>query len=104
MLSLASSERLYLLERGVVYSLVVFVQILNRGSLCGKSYVDDLVKILLCKGGNVEQWLEPQNISYCLHLIHYLLTLSFTLCLTLIHIVDNIRICLVLFVCVPHLY
>ena len=31
------------------------------GSLCGKSYVDDIVKILLYEGGNVEQWLEPRN-------------------------------------------
>ena len=51
---LASSERLYLVERGVVYSQVVFAQILSRGSLCGKSYVDVIVKILLCEGGDVE--------------------------------------------------
>ena len=38
-------------------------QILSGGSLRGKSYVDDIVKILLCEGGDVEQWLEPQNIS-----------------------------------------
>jgi len=34
------------------------------------------VKILLCKGWDVEQWLEPQNIIFCLRLIHYLSTLS----------------------------
>ena len=48
------------------------------GSLCGRSSVD-IVKILLCEGGYVEQWLEPQNISRCLSLIHYLLTLSLSL-------------------------
>ena len=47
-------------------------QILNGGSLCGKSCVDDIVKIVLCEGGDVKQWLEPRNISYCLRLIHYL--------------------------------
>ena len=50
-LCLASSERLYLLERGVVYSQIVFTQILSGGSLCGKSYVDEIVEILLCEGG-----------------------------------------------------
>ena len=53
-LCLASSERLYLLERGVVYSQVVFAQILSGGSLCGKSCVDELVEILQCEGGDVE--------------------------------------------------
>ena len=41
------------------------------GPLCGRSYVD-IVKIMLCEGGDVEQWLEPQNISRYLRLIHYL--------------------------------
>ena len=39
--------------------------------LCGH-----LVEILLCEGGDVEQWLEPQNICCCLRLIYYLLILS----------------------------
>ena len=55
-----------LVERGVVYSQVVFAQILSGGFLCEKSCVDDIVKILLCEGGDVEQWLEPWNISWCL--------------------------------------
>ena len=33
---------------------VCITQILGRGSLCGKSCVDDIVEILLCAGGNVE--------------------------------------------------
>ena len=41
-------------ERGVVYSKSYITQILSRGSLCGKSCVDDLVEILLCEGGDVE--------------------------------------------------
>ena len=41
-------------ERGVVYSQVVFAQILSGGSLCGKSFVDAIMEILLCEGGDVE--------------------------------------------------
>ena len=41
--------------RGVVYYKVVFTQILSGGSLCEKSCVDELVEILLCEGGDVEQ-------------------------------------------------
>ena len=52
--------------------------------LCGR-----IVKILLCEGRDVEQWLEPRNISWCLRLIHYLYTLSL-LYLTLFHIVHII--------------
>ena len=37
-----------------MYSLIVFTQILSGGSLCGKSCVDDIVKILLYEGGDVE--------------------------------------------------
>ena len=84
-------------ERSCVL-LICITQILSGGSLCGKSCVDDIVKILLCEGGDVEQWLEPQNISCCLRLIHYL-SLSFILCFALFHIVHIILICLVLFVC-----
>ena len=64
---------------------VCITQILSGGSLCGKSYVDVVVKILLCEGGKVKQCLKPQNISLCLWLIHYLLTLSLFY-LALIHI------------------
>ena len=37
-----------------MYSQVVFAQILSEGSLCEKSCVDELVKILLCEGGDIE--------------------------------------------------
>ena len=43
-----------LVERGIEYSQIVFAQILSGGSLCGKSCVDAIVKILLCEGGDVE--------------------------------------------------
>ena len=58
-----------------------------------------IVEILLCEGGDVEQWLEPRNISRCLRLIHYLLTLSF-LYLALLHIVHIIYMLGI--DCVPH--
>ena len=84
-------------ERSCVL-LVVFTQILSGGSLCGKPCVVAIIEILLCEGGDIEQWLEPRNISLCLRLIHYLLTLS-PIYLALFYIVHIILICLVLFVC-----
>ena len=42
------------IERGVVYSQIVFTQILSGGSLCEKSCVDELVEILLCEGEDIE--------------------------------------------------
>ena len=62
-------------------------------------YVNDIVKILLCEGGDVEQWLEPRNISWCLCLIHYLL-LSLLYCAFhhIVHIIYMLG-----FDCVPHL-
>jgi len=58
-------------ERSCALS-VCITQILNGGSLCGKSCVDDIVEILLCEEWDVEQWLEPRNISWYLCLIYYL--------------------------------
>jgi len=57
------------LERGVVYSKFVIVN-----SSVEVPFVScvDVLEILLREGGDVELWLEPQNISWCLHLIHYL--------------------------------
>ena len=52
--ALSLSVEVVLLEREVVYSQIVIAQILSGGSLCGKSCVDELVKILLCEGGDVE--------------------------------------------------
>ena len=53
MLCLTSSERLYLREELCTPKLYL-LKILSGGSLCGKSCVDELVKILLCEIGNVE--------------------------------------------------
>ena len=51
-----------MVKRGVVYSQIVFIQILSGDSLCGKSCVDELVGILLCEGGDVE--LRAQTSKY----------------------------------------
>ena len=45
-----SVEVVFVGERSYVL-LVVFIQVLSGGSLCGKSCVDGLVKILLCEDG-----------------------------------------------------
>ena len=48
-----SVKVVFVRERSCVLP-IVFAQILSGGSLCGKSCVDELVKILLCEGGDVE--------------------------------------------------
>ena len=86
MLRLASCVDVVFSERGVVYSQVVFAQILSEGSLCGKSYVDDLVKILLCEGGDVELGARISKHILVFSFDPLSLTLSF-IYLALIHIV-----------------
>ena len=99
MLCLASCVEVVFAERGVVYSQVVFAQILSGGSLREKSYVDDLVEILLCEGGDIELGvLEPRNISLCLRLIHYLYLSLIYLALHHIHILLLGIVC-VLYLC-----
>ena len=71
--------RLYWLERGVVYSLVVLPQILSGGSLCGSPVWIEIVEILLCEGGDVEQWLEPRNKLLVFAIDPLSLTLSLSL-------------------------
>ena len=46
----------------------------------------DIVKILLCEGRDVEQCLEPPNISRCLCLINYLSTLSLISCIVITYL------------------
>ena len=85
-------------ERVVVYSKCRVI-IPQWRSLHGRSFVD-IVKILLCEGGDVEQWLEPRNISCSLCLIHYLITLPLLylalLFIAHIHMLDIVCVC-------PHL-
>ena len=70
--AIASCVEVVFVGERICLLLVCITQILSGGFLCEKSCVDDIVKILLCEGGDVEQWLEPRNISWCLRLIHYL--------------------------------
>ena len=69
-----------------MYSRFVFTQILSGGSLCGKSCVDELVKILLCEGEDVE--LGARTSKRILMFAFDLLSLTLSLIyLALIHIV-----------------
>ena len=89
-----------MVERGVVYSRLYLPQILSGGSLCGKYFVDELVEILLCEGGDVE--LCGRNSKHILVFVFdpFSLTFSLTLCIdSYCHIIYM----LVLFVCLPHL-
>ena len=71
-----------------MYSQVVFTQILSGGSLCGKSYVDDIVEILLCEGGDVELGARTSKDIFVFAFDPLSLTLSLTLCI--VHIVHII--------------
>ena len=67
-------------ERSCVL-LVVFTQILSGGSLCGKSCADELVKIFLCEGGDVELCARTSK-----HISVFAFDpLSLTLSLTFVH-------------------
>ena len=83
-----------------MYSQVVFAQILSRGSLCGKSCVDDIVEFLLCEGGDVELGARTSK-----HILVFAFDpLSLTLSLSyivpcIISYYSFILICLLLLVC-----
>ena len=64
-----------------MYSQIVFTQILSRGSLCGKSCVDELVKILLCEGGDVKLCARTSKHISVFAFDPLSLTLSLTLCI-----------------------
>ena len=68
----------------------------------GKSCVDEIVEILLCEGGDVEQWLEPRNkfLVFAFDPLSLTLSLSLSLLCALIHI-DISYTCLCVYV--PHL-
>ena len=86
-----------------MYSQVVFVQILNGGSLCGKSSVDDIVEILLFEGGDVELGARTSK-----HILVFVfdplsLTLSLLYC-TFHHFILFIHTYMFgIVVCAPHL-
>ena len=70
-------------------------------SLCERSCVD-IMKILLCEGGDVELRLEPRNISLCLRLIYFFsLSLSLISCIAyIVHIHMHARYSLCAHACV----
>ena len=71
-----------------MYSQFVFAQILSGGSLCGKSCVDELVKILLCEGGDVELCARTSKHILVFAFDPLSLTLSLTLCIVnILHII-----------------
>ena len=89
-----------MVERGVVYSQLFLPQILSGGSLCGKSCVEELVKIVLFEGEDVE--LDAQtskHISVFAFDPLSLNSLSFILCLALIHIVISFKYAWVAYLC-----
>ena len=61
--------------------LVIFAQILSGGSLCGKSCVDDLVKFLLCEGGDVELGARTSKHIFVFVFDPLTLTLSYLPCI-----------------------
>ena len=75
-----SVEVVFVGERSCVLP-VVFTQILSRGSLCGKSCVDDLVEILLCESGDVELGARTSKDILVFAFDSLSLTLSLTLCI-----------------------
>ena len=64
-LCIASSERLYWLREELCTPNCNYPKSSLEVSLCGKSCVDKLVKILLCEGGDVELCARTSKISVC---------------------------------------
>ena len=88
-------------ERGVVYSQIIFAQILSEGSLYGKSCVDVIVEILLCKGGDVE--LGARTSKHILVFAFDSLSLTLSLSLSLILCLASFVPCIISY-CSYHLY
>ena len=80
--------------------LVVFAQILSRGFLCEKSCVNDIVKIFLCGGGDVELGARTSKHIFVFAFDPLSLTLSLLYCA--LHHIDHI-IYMLIIVCVPYL-
>ena len=78
---------------------VCITQILSGGSLCQKSYVDDIVEILLCEGGDVELGartakhilvftFDPLSLTLSLsYIVHYIILFISYICLVLIGVI-----------------
>ena len=96
-LCLASSERLYLVREELYTFKLYLPKILSGGSLCGKSCVDAIVKILLGEGRDVELSARTSkhilvfafdplsltlSLSYCVlhHIVHIIYMLGLIVC------------------------
>jgi len=86
-----------------VYSRLYLPKILSGGSLCEKSCVNKLVEILLCEGMDVE--LDARTSKHILVFAFDPLSLTLSLLYCALHhsYCSSLLICLVVFVCVPHL-
>ena len=82
-----------MVERGVVYPQLYLPQFLSGGSLCGKSCVDELVKILLCEGGDVE--LCARTSKHISVFAFDPLSLTFSYICALHHIAISLHACVV---------
>ena len=78
---------------------IVFAQILSGGSLCGKSCMDGLVKILQCEGGDVELGTRTSKHIFVFVFVFDPLSLNSLLYLPCIASYCSYLICLLLFVC-----
>ena len=80
-LCLASSERLYYWREELCTPKLYLPKILSGGSLCGKSYVNELVEILLCEGGDIELGARTSKHILVFAFDPLSLTLSIILCI-----------------------
>ena len=85
-----------------MYSQIAFTQILSGGSLCGKSCVDKLVKILLCEDGDVELCARTSKHIRVFAIDPLSLTLSLLYCALHLFIL-LIHIHMLVIDCVPYL-
>ena len=96
--ALSISVEVVFAERGVVYSQIVFAQILSGGSLCRKSCVNAIVEILLGEGGDIELGARISK-HILVSAFDQLSLISLSYVVSCIFHIVHIIICLDLFVC-----
>ena len=91
-------ERLYSVEREVVFSRLYLPQILGGGSLCGSPVWTSELEILLCEGGDVELGARTskQILLFALDPLTLTLSLSLYLLCALIILLYHILACVLL--------
>jgi len=89
-----SCVEVVLVKRSCVLQ-VCITQILSGGSLCGKSCVDAIVKILLCEGRDVELGARTSKHIFVFVFDPLSLTLSYLPCIdSYCHIIHMCLVCL----------